>query len=50
MSKDRFVQWGALVLVLCLGVVACGDDESSGGGEALTIYSSLPLQGDSRPQ
>jgi len=41
--------------VLSLGVAACGDDEDSGGGgtvsgDQLTIYSSLPLQGDSRPQ
>jgi branched-chain amino acid transport system substrate-binding protein len=42
-----------------MGVGACGDDddeggggETGGGGEAksLTIYSSLPLQGASRPQ
>jgi branched-chain amino acid transport system substrate-binding protein len=47
------------VTALALGVAACGggDDNSSssgGGGSegrtALTIYSSLPLQGDSRPQ
>ena len=51
---------GCLVTALALGVSACGgsnDDKSSssGGGGAegrtsLTIYSSLPLQGDSRPQ
>jgi branched-chain amino acid transport system substrate-binding protein len=51
---------GCLVTALALGVAACGggDDNSStssggGGGEgrtSLTIYSSLPLQGDSRPQ
>jgi branched-chain amino acid transport system substrate-binding protein len=49
---------GCLVTALALGVAACGggDDKSSssgGGGEgrtSLTIYSSLPLQGDSRPQ
>jgi branched-chain amino acid transport system substrate-binding protein len=46
---------------LSFGVAACGSDNksgssggSSGGGDtgstALTIYSSLPLQGDSRPQ
>jgi branched-chain amino acid transport system substrate-binding protein len=44
---------------LALGVAACGggnDNGSSGGGgggggrTTLTIYSSLPLQGDSRPQ
>jgi len=46
----------ALVLgALSLGVAACGDDSSSGGGgtvsgDELTVYSSLPLQGDSRPQ
>ena len=38
------------------GVAACGggDDKGAsgdgGGRTALTIYSSLPLQGDSRPQ
>jgi branched-chain amino acid transport system substrate-binding protein len=51
---------GCLVTTLALGVAACGgsdsNDKSSGGGgggggrTALTIYSSLPLQGDSRPQ
>jgi branched-chain amino acid transport system substrate-binding protein len=48
---------GCLVTALALGVAACGgggDDKSSGGGgegrTSLTIYSSLPLQGDSRPQ
>jgi branched-chain amino acid transport system substrate-binding protein len=46
------------VTALAFGVAACGGDDnekSSGGGgdsgrTALTIYSSLPLQGDSRPQ
>jgi branched-chain amino acid transport system substrate-binding protein len=48
---------GCLVAALALGVGACGDDEdeggeAGGGGEAktLTVYSSLPLQGASRPQ
>jgi branched-chain amino acid transport system substrate-binding protein len=49
---------GCLVTALALGVAACGgsdDNKSSSGGgaegrTALTIYSSLPLQGDSRPQ
>ncbi len=49
---------GCLVTALALGVTACGggsDNKSSGGGggggrTSLTIYSSLPLQGDSRPQ
>jgi branched-chain amino acid transport system substrate-binding protein len=48
-----------LVTALVFGVAACGgndNNKSSGGGgggggrTSLTIYSSLPLQGDSRPQ
>jgi branched-chain amino acid transport system substrate-binding protein len=49
-----------LVGALAFGVAACGDDDDStgggggggGGGEAksVTVYSSLPLQGASRPQ
>jgi branched-chain amino acid transport system substrate-binding protein len=44
---------------MAFGVAACGDDEpeGNGGGETaesgggnLTVYSSLPLQGASRPQ
>jgi branched-chain amino acid transport system substrate-binding protein len=41
---------------MAFGVAACGDDDSGGGGggkasgDELTVYSSLPLQGDSRPQ
>src|SRR5215218_8517008 len=50
--------WACLLAALALGVAACGDDESGGaaaggdggGGSTLTVYSSLPLQGDSRPQ
>ena len=50
---------GCLVTALALGVAACGggndnSSTSSGGGgggrTSLTIYSSLPLQGDSRAQ
>jgi branched-chain amino acid transport system substrate-binding protein len=48
---------GCLVTVLAFGVAACGGDDDGGGGggadsgrTTLTIYSSLPLQGDSRPQ
>jgi branched-chain amino acid transport system substrate-binding protein len=53
---------GCLLVALSFGVAACGSDNksnsgssssSSGGGSgstSLTIYSSLPLQGDSRPQ
>jgi branched-chain amino acid transport system substrate-binding protein len=46
-----------LTVALAFGVAACGsDDNKSSGGSgstgstSLTIYSSLPLQGDSRPQ
>jgi branched-chain amino acid transport system substrate-binding protein len=47
-----------LVTALAFGVAACGGNDNnsstSGGGgggrTSLTIYSSLPLQGDSRPQ
>jgi len=53
-----------LLAALSFGVAACGssDDDNAGGGSStsssgsssgatnLTIYSSLPLQGDSRPQ
>jgi branched-chain amino acid transport system substrate-binding protein len=43
---------------MAFGVAACGDDEDEGagggaegdGGGTLTVYSSLPLQGASRPQ
>ncbi|HEX2104353.1 MAG TPA: ABC transporter substrate-binding protein, partial [Solirubrobacteraceae bacterium] len=47
---------GCLLTALAFGVAACGggDDGGGGGGDSgrttLTIYSSLPLQGDSRPQ
>jgi branched-chain amino acid transport system substrate-binding protein len=53
------VRWmGCLIGVMAFAVAACGDDDSGGGGGGgnkaaggtLTIYSSLPLQGDSRPQ
>src|SRR5688500_18521258 len=46
---------GILVIALCCSVlVACSDDETKppdrdDRGE-LTVYSSLPLQGDSKPQ
>jgi len=49
---------GCLVAALAMGVGACGDDADDGGGgggeggeaKTLKIYSSLPLQGASRPQ
>ncbi len=52
---------GCLLAALSIGVAACGSDDNSGssstgssdtssGSKSLTIYSSLPLQGDSRAQ
>ncbi len=40
------------VSALAFGVTACGSSDSGGGGggKKVTIYSSLPLQGTSRPQ
>ena len=48
--------WSCLIAAMAFAVAACGDDNGGGGGgsksggSTLTIYSSLPLQGDSRPQ
>jgi branched-chain amino acid transport system substrate-binding protein len=51
--------WSCLVAAIALLVAACGGSDSSsssggggggGGSKTLTIYSSLPLQGASRPQ
>ena len=57
MNSRWLAATGCLVAALAMGVGACGDDDdstsSSGdGGEAktVTVYSSLPLQGASRPQ
>jgi len=61
---NRATALGLLLPALAFGVVACGDDDDSGSGGAaegtstggetasrtLTVYSSLPLQGASRPQ
>jgi branched-chain amino acid transport system substrate-binding protein len=55
------VRWLALLscllVALALFVSACGEDDDDGGdgggaeaGETLNVYSSLPLQGASRPQ
>jgi branched-chain amino acid transport system substrate-binding protein len=53
----RLAVWSCLTAAMAFGVAACGDDGGGGGGgggkasgDTLTIYSSLPLQGDSRPQ
>jgi branched-chain amino acid transport system substrate-binding protein len=57
------VRWLAVFACLlgafALGITACGDDDDEGGDEAaqegdgggtVNVYSSLPLQGASRPQ
>jgi branched-chain amino acid transport system substrate-binding protein len=57
------VRWLALfsclLAALALGMTACGDDDDDDGGDGgeaaegggtLNVYSSLPLQGASRPQ
>jgi branched-chain amino acid transport system substrate-binding protein len=56
------VRWLALLscllAVFAVGMTACGDDDDDdgggggdgGGGETVNVYSSLPLQGASRPQ
>jgi branched-chain amino acid transport system substrate-binding protein len=57
------VRWLAvfscLLAAFAVGMTACGDDDDDGGdggggegggGETVNVYSSLPLQGASRPQ
>jgi len=53
--RVRFLAVATSCCALTFGVAACGDDDEGGGsttagGKTLTIYSSLPLQGASRPQ
>ena len=58
MTSRWLAATGCLVAALALGVGACGDDDDEGGGggggeaeaKTLKLYSSLPLQGASRPQ
>ncbi len=60
MNSRWLAATGCLVAALAMGVGACGDDDDGGssggsgdsGGEASTVkvFSSLPLQGASRPQ
>ena len=60
MNIRGLAAWSCLTAVMAFGVAACGDDDesdggggggaSSEGGGSLTVYSSLPLQGASRPQ
>jgi branched-chain amino acid transport system substrate-binding protein len=57
MRVGKYAVMSCVLGALALGVTACGDDTpSSSSGDTgstsknVTIYSSLPLQGDSRPQ
>ena len=58
MNSRWLAATGCLIGALALGVTACGGDDSSssdsssgsGGGKTVDVYSSLPLQGASRPQ
>ena len=61
MKLQRLVTFSCVLAVSAFGVAACGDDDDDAGsgstattGETAsgtkTIYSSLPLQGASRPQ
>ena len=57
MRTRWFAMSSTLLAALALGVTACGDDDDGGGGGGegkssgeVTVYSSLPLQGASRPQ
>src|SRR5258705_1081365 len=56
MRVGKYAALSVVLGALSFGVAACGSDNnnsSSGGGSKsknVTIYSSLPLQGDSRPQ
>jgi branched-chain amino acid transport system substrate-binding protein len=51
MSQRSVLKWpGLSALTLALLVAACGGDSGSeSAGDGVTIYSSLPLQGASRP-
>ena len=55
--RSTFPRAATLCLVFVLALSACGDDEDEGGGAGseggegtVNVYSSLPLQGASRPQ
>ena len=60
MNSRWLAATGCLVAALAMGAAACGDDDEGGGGggggdeggggKTVKIYSSLPLQGASRPQ
>jgi branched-chain amino acid transport system substrate-binding protein len=54
--RAKWLVTASAAAVLATGVAACGDDDDGGGGGGgesggnVTVYSSLPLQGASRPQ
>ena len=52
--KRKFLASASVAVALTLGLAACGSDDSSddsgsSSGNEVTVYSSLPLQGSSRP-
>jgi branched-chain amino acid transport system substrate-binding protein len=56
MRVGKYAALSCVLGALSFGVAACGSDDNGGGSSGgsksnnVTIYSSLPLQGDSRPQ
>ena len=55
MRSARIAAMSCIFAGLALGATACGGDDGGGGGGGessgeVTVYSSLPLQGASRPQ
>jgi branched-chain amino acid transport system substrate-binding protein len=53
LRTQRLVTSTGLAIAIALASGACGGSdkgEGGGGSKTLTIYSSLPLQGDSRAQ
>lgn len=51
--KRKLLACGSIAVALTLGLAACGSDDGgdsgSSSGNEVTVYSSLPLQGSSRP-
>ncbi len=58
LKLHRLVTFSCVVALSAVGVAACGDEDEQGAAgtptesaaKTLTVYSSLPLQGASRPQ
>ena len=50
MPTRSLARSSCVAIATALAIGACGGSDSSGGSDTLTIYSSFPLQGTSRPQ